>query len=200
MDEFKAYKYYMAVKLHFTTDTFNVFKNKGGVKGTRETFNARKDCNMFRRLSKKFPQDKDIIQFYVANMSCGNNIYEVGLEESSRCLTEWTKRKQSITKVFSDDLNRIISTNSNKSSLFEYTDNSYPIILKMFIGKQITLETLSIINDFENIISEWKTVKNITLLYENELRRIEKVHGFIKYDVNKITNAYKTFVEAVKEL
>jgi hypothetical protein len=47
MDGFKAYRYYLAIKLHFTTDKFNVFENRGNVKGTREAFNARNDRYIF---------------------------------------------------------------------------------------------------------------------------------------------------------
>ena len=43
MDGFKAYRYYLAIKLHFTTDKFNVFENRGNVRGTREAFNVRND-------------------------------------------------------------------------------------------------------------------------------------------------------------
>ncbi len=61
MDGFKAYKYYMAIKLHFTKDGFDVFKNRGNVKGTREAFNARNDSYLFEKLARKFPVDKDLI-------------------------------------------------------------------------------------------------------------------------------------------
>jgi hypothetical protein len=67
MDGFKAFKYYIAIKLHFTKDSFDVFKNRGSVKGTREAFNARNDRYVFEKLARKFPVDKELIQYYVAN-------------------------------------------------------------------------------------------------------------------------------------
>ena len=53
----------MAIKLHFTNDEFNVFENRGRVKGTRDTFNARNDRYIFEKLATKYPTDKEIIQF-----------------------------------------------------------------------------------------------------------------------------------------
>ena len=47
MDGFKAYKYYMAIKLHFTSLKYNVFETRGHVKGTRDTFNSRNDRYIF---------------------------------------------------------------------------------------------------------------------------------------------------------
>ena len=59
----------MAIKLHFTNDEFNVFENRGRVKGTRETFNARNDRYIFEKLATKYPTDKEIIQFFVSNFA-----------------------------------------------------------------------------------------------------------------------------------
>ena len=71
MDGFKAYRYYLAIKLHFTTDKFNVFENRGSVRGTREAFNARNDRYIFEKLATKRTDDKDIIQFFAANFEIG---------------------------------------------------------------------------------------------------------------------------------
>ena len=64
MDGYKAYRYYLAIKLHFTTDKFDVFQNRGNVKGTREAFNARNDRYIFEKLAQKRSDDKEIIQFF----------------------------------------------------------------------------------------------------------------------------------------
>ena len=82
MDGFKAYKYYIAIKLHFTKDNFDVFKNRGNVKGTRDAFNARNDRYMFEKLARKYPVDRDLIQFYVANFAYGNDAAVYSFEEA----------------------------------------------------------------------------------------------------------------------
>jgi hypothetical protein len=69
MDGFKAYRYYLAIKLHFTSDKFNVFENRGNVKGTREAFTARNDRYIFEKLANKYNDDREIIQFFVANFA-----------------------------------------------------------------------------------------------------------------------------------
>lgn len=204
MDGFKAYKYYMAIKLHFTRDTFNVFKNRGVVKGTREAFNARNDRYMFERLARKFPVDKDIIQFFVANFAYGNESAVYSGEESDTFYMEWLKRKQSITKVFTDDLNTILMDAYKKKlkeeAIINFTSNEYPTILNLYLGKQIGIETVSILNDIDNMVTQWKGNDAVVLLWENELRRIEKVSGFIKYESSRLMPIYKSFREEIKEL
>jgi hypothetical protein len=204
MDGFKAYKYYMAVKLHFTKDNFDVFKNRGNIKGTREAFNARNDRYAFEKLARKFPVDKDLIQFYVANFAYGNESAVYASEEADTYLLEWNKRKQSITKVFSDDCSRILmdayKNKIKEEGIFDLTNKSYSSILKLFLGKQISLETVRILDDFRPMVEPWKENTSMLLLWENEIRRIEKSKGFVKYDTDKVAKVFNSFMEEVKEL
>ena len=204
MDGFKAYKYYMAIKLHFTKDNFDVFKNRGNVKGTREAFNARNDRYLFERLARKFPVDKDLIQFYVANFAYGNDASVYSYEEAESNLLEWQKRKQSITKMFSDDVATILLTahkhKLKKEDIFDFTSNTYPVILKLFLGKQINIETVRILDDTFNMVESWKMNTSMILLWENDIRRIEKSKGFVKYEQAKTDKVLATFKEELSEL
>jgi hypothetical protein len=204
MDGFKAYKYYIAIKLHFTKDSFDVFKNRGSVKGTREAFNARNDRYIFEKLARKYPVDKDLIQFYVANFAYGNDGMVYSIEEAESYLLEWNKRKQSITKIFADDLNKILmdayKRKIKETSIINFTLNQYPSILNLYLGKQIGIETLRILDDVANLIEPWKQNTSMTLLWENEIRKVEKSKGFVKYDKEKIMSSYLEFKEEVKEL
>jgi hypothetical protein len=194
----------MAVKLHFTKDDFDVFKNRGNIKGTREAFNARNDRYAFEKLARKYPVDKDLIQFYVSNFAYGNESAVYASEEADTYLLEWNKRKQSITKVFSDDCNKILmdayKNKHKESSIFYLTNKSYSSILKLFLGGQISLETVRILDDLNPMIDNWKENTSMLLLLENEIRRIEKSKGFVKYDVDKIQKVFNDFKEELKEL
>ena len=125
MDGFKAYRYYLAIKLHFTTEKFNVFDNRGNVKGTRDTFNARNDRYIFEKLANKYETDREIIQFFVANFAYGSDtaIYE-GKEATDNFLL-WNKRKQSITQIFIDDLANILNhIETTKTSVFSFENDT----------------------------------------------------------------------------
>ncbi len=204
MDGFKAYKYYIAIKLHFTKDNFDVFKNRGNVKGTREAFNARNDRYMFERLARKYPVDKDLIQYYVANFAYGNDAAIYSSEEAETNLLEWNRRKQSITKIFADDCNKILmdacKSKYKEESIFNLTNKGYSSILKLFLGKQISLESLRIIDDLHPVIDSWKENSSMVLLWENEIRRIEKSKGFVKYDSDKVAKVFNNFIQEIKEL
>jgi hypothetical protein len=204
VDGFKAYKYYIAIKLHFTKDNFDVFKNRGNVKGTRDAFNARNDRYMFEKLARKYPVDKDLIQYYVANFAYGNDAAIYSFEEAETNLLEWNRRKQSITKIFADDCNKILmdacKSKYKEESIFNLTNKGYSSILKLFLGNQISLESLRIIDDLYPVIDSWKQNSSMVLLWENEIRRIEKSKGFVNYDSDKVTKVFNNFIQEIKEL
>jgi hypothetical protein len=201
VDGFKAYRYYLAIKLHFTTDKFNVFENRGNVRGTREAFNARNDRYIFEKLAQKYQDDKDIIQFFVSNFAYNsdNAIYDGQLAEDN--YLEWNRRKQSITKVFIDDLAKIIThveiNRLKNTAIFDFTDNEYPIALNMFIGGKLAIETMRIIDDFTDILEKWKQNISVKYIWENEMRRITKLTGFVKYDRIKLEKIFNHFSEEV---
>jgi len=201
VDGFKAYRYYLAIKLHFTTDKFNVFENRGNVKGTREAFNARNDRYIFEKLARKHDNDKDIIQFFVANFAYGNDTAIYAGAEADEVYTEWLRRKQSITKIFVDDLATLLThIEINKlthTSLFNFTDSEYPVALKLFVGGKIKIETLRIIDDLYPIIEKWKLNTSVRYIWDDDLRRITKLTGFVKYDIIKIKKIFDHFLEEV---
>jgi len=203
MDGFKAYRYYLALKLHFTTDKFDVFQNRGNVRGTREAFNARNDRYIFEKLALKHSDDKDIIQFFVANFAYGRDSAIYAGQEAEDNYMQWLKRKQSITKIFVDDLATIlthIEVNKLKySAIFEFTQNEYPVALSLFIGGKISIESLRIIDDFTDILDKWRIHPTIRYIWDDEIRRITKLTGFVKYDKIKLSTIFEKFKEEIAE-
>ena len=199
MDGFKAYRYYLALKLHFNSEKFNVFENRGNVKGSREAFNARNDRYIFEKLARKFVNDREIIQFFVANFAYGNESAIYAGQEADDNLAEWNRRKQSITKIFIDDLASLLTyVEINKlptSSIFDFNFNEYPAALKLFLGGKISIETLVIINELDHIVEHWLDNPTVQHIWSNELLRIKKLIGFVKYDKEKLRKIFTHFVE-----
>ena len=48
MDPFEVYKLYLALKLHFTTEKYDITKTRGGVKASEKAFLKRKDIISMR--------------------------------------------------------------------------------------------------------------------------------------------------------
>lgn len=197
MTGFKAFRYYVALKLHFTKDKFNVFENRGNVKGSYQAFDARNDKFLFEKLARKYRTDQEIIQFLVANIAYGNDNIVYGMEEAEEYYIQWTKRKQSLTKTFKDDLN-LLQLESEKNNLsldqiINFTLNTYPCIIKLYLGKLISMESICILNDFIPMITKWE-VEPTALILEEDIRRIKKLKGFVKYDREKLEKTINEFI------
>lgn len=199
MDGYKAYKYYLAIKLHFTTEKYNVFETRGNVKGTRDTFNSRNDRYIFEKLAQKYPNDKDIIQFFVSNFAYGNDTAIYGNGEADELFNLWTKHKQSISRVFVDDLTNVINfCDVNKlhvDNIFRSVDGELPVILNLYLAGKVNIETLSIVNAISPFIGNWETSPTIKIILGDKLLRVKKLIGFIKYDKEKLSKIFNHFIE-----
>lgn len=198
MTGFKAFRYYLALKLHFNNDKYNVFENKGNIKYSYENFNSRNDRHIFEKLARKFDTDKDLIQFLVANFAYGHDNMIFAIEEANEYYLEWQKRKQSISRIFKDDLNTIeLESQKNALSLdqiINFTLNEYPSIIKLYLGKKIAIESISILNDLLDFVPKWKQNPSGMLILESDIRRIEKLKGFVKYEQEKIKPIFNEFI------
>src|SRR6056300_1066052 len=180
MTGFKAFRYYIALKLHFTKDKFNVFENKGHIKGSYSAFEARNDKYLFEKLARKFPKDQDIIQFIVANLSIGNDNIIYGMEEAEENYIQLESEKN----------------NYNLDQIINCTLNQFPYIIKLYLGKLICMESIVILNDFVPMIARWKEEPSLMLL-ENDILRIEKLKGFVKYNRDKIEKQVNEFLTTI---
>jgi hypothetical protein len=51
-----------------------------------------------------------------------------------------------------------------------------------------------------NVVEKWKENTSMVFLWENDIRRIDKSKGFVKYDKERIVKVFASFKEEVSEL
>ena len=93
MNGFETYLIYVAVKLHFDSDTYNYFKY-GKTKANINSFERRPDKAFFYVLGKKYSK-KELELFFASNIMENDAIW-IGdtLEEKSKdCYLSYLKRK-----------------------------------------------------------------------------------------------------------
>lgn len=194
MNAFTVYKYYMSIKLHFSDPKFNVFVNKGRIRGSVDAFNARNDRMIFERLGRQFSTDKECIQYLASNFMYGNPEVVYNALDGMANYNEYLRRKQSITKVFQDDLHKIINSGARYAP-DEFSGFKIPDVIQLLLAKKITLETVVILDSFDAIVNKLKQRSHISLLLSDDLRRIEKSKGFVKFDPHKVAGPYLNFLE-----
>jgi len=199
MDAFQAYKYYTAVKLHLTTDQYDVFKSNGRVSGSRSTFEKRNDRVLFQKIAQKFNTPRELIEFFVSNIAYGNTgvIYST---ESDDYYTAWLSRKESRTAIFKKQMSAIYNylefSNLHEEDLYN-TNGKIPELLKLYFEKVVHLETMVMLDDLEDFITRWEPLE---LIWGDQLRIIKKIKKFVKYDRDRIQLIYNSYKENLVEL
>ena len=126
-DAFELYSYYMAIKKHFTS-TYDFVKYGGKMRLTVDGFENRKDKFFFYKLSKR----KDAKDFILANILKKPDLWIGNLidsHEAEEVYTEWSKRQQSLTYTFKNDLDEL-DDDFNANIVVE--DGAYPKLLSLF--------------------------------------------------------------------
>ena len=199
IDGFRTYKFFMAIKLHFTTDRYDVFESDGRVSGSLTTFEKRNDKFLFEKIGRKFNEPRQLIEYFVANFAYGNTgvIYS---SESDQYYDTWISRKESRSHLFKQQLNEIgrhlEQSELGYKSLFRI-DNNVPELLKLYVGGHVHLETVVLLDEFENFLPSWRSIGRY---WDCELRILNKIKKFVKYDSNKVQLIYRSFKEEFSEL
>jgi len=190
MNDLDAYRTYLAFKLHFTTDKYDITKTKGAVTASKESFLKRTDQYAFKKLASEF-KDDELPKFLIANYVDGNRwggafIYE----EALQVYRKWRGRLQSLTKNFADDLDAICSE-LNEEEIYKFDkcfvvkDGQHPILLQMYSRGEVKIETMLILDAINKYLSYWDKALADDFFWKEERRKLIKYRPFLEIDVDK---------------
>ncbi len=182
-DPFESYKLYNALKLHFETN-YDAIKYNFKSNVTPQSFFKRKDKYFFAKLAKKY--NGELKDFYVSQfINTEKYVGDMMDSEAEQNYMKYKKIKESIHRVFSVDINRIGEENVPFDNLFEAVDGQHPLVVKLWMQEEISLETVVILNSIFGFID--RESKNIsdTIIWPDTRRLIEKYTPFVNFDVNK---------------
>lgn len=181
MDPFETYKLYVALKNHFTQKNYDYFKYNGQVKVKKETFDLRKDKYFFYKLSKR----KDIQDFLVANFVDGNKDFWVGSireDAPDQIYTKWKKRQESLTYTYTQELDKL---NPNFDENFIVEQYGHPLLLRLYLRQDISIETMIILDMLVGYTKVWKKKLAKDLIFEEVYLKMSKYRPFMNVDTNK---------------
>ena len=185
---FDAYKTYLALKQHFTSD-YDYFKYNGKVRAKSESFLKRNDKFFFRKLQKKYSKD-ELVEFFVSNfIVSGNNwIGNLISKESEDNYANWRKSSESITYNFHNDLcwlSDYCSKNDiSANDLIVVNKNDHPILLKLFLQNKITTETVIILDSVLGFVRYWNA-KIDDIIWDEKRKLLNNYKSFVRYDIDK---------------
>jgi len=191
MNGYDLYCTYQAIKLHFSSESYNFFHYDGKTRVSIDAFQKRRDKFLFHRLARKY-RDDEMVPFLVANFVHSDDNWTKSLleEEAEQTYREWRRRTDSMSKIYTDDLQKI-ATKDNFNDLFKVEDGQFPKLLVLFMQNDVTLETMVILNNIFDFIKIWDKKISDDIIYPKVSRKIRKYGSFLNVNVDK----YKTLTK-----
>jgi hypothetical protein len=197
MTGFEAYKEYLAVKNHFSLDSYDYIKYNGRISASEASFLKRKDKFFFTKLGRRFDRREELRDFLVSNFLHNEKIWVGNLldEKDLDVYKSWLKKQQSLSYVLRSDFSTVLSFMDDKDvtfdTLFEMRDNELPLLLQLQQEDTIQVETLIVMDKVLNFFRRWDKKVEDDIFYPIVRKRMKKYEGFIDYDISKAKSLMK---------
>ena len=172
----KALQLYLAVKLHFKSESYDVFVDR-----TKPL--VRKNLNIDKRRDKifieKLSKHPDPVGLLISNLSVTPSLWLGQMFETEALdrYQAWKNFQDAKTYLFKEQIKQL-----NDQS-FQTLPHQHPQLYKLYSGKKISLDTLVILDDFFEFTQYWNdddpVIKGIKLV-------MKKYRPFIPYDKEKL--------------
>jgi len=188
----RAYQHYLALKKHYTVDKYSVFQEPR-VPVPEATYLKRNDHYLWEKFAKLFHSTPEVMTFMIANFAAGNESFVHNMEVANDHFIKWQKNSQSITHLFQSELDFIQTHCKDSTHLLEFQGASPPALLNMYLGRHVSIQTMVILNAYLNYLKGWKG--SMSFLFENEIRRIDKSQGFVKFNKERVQKVIESFTD-----
>jgi len=182
-----CYKIYVALKLHFSSKTYDYVKYNGKVKISDSAWEKRRDKYFFEKTLYKYRTRKNIEDFFISQFLYNKHewIGNMLSTENDEIYKKHIDNKKFLTYNYTEDLKNILFfVEKNKLTFNKIFHGSNPFILQFIIQEMITYETGIILDE----IYTWTKIKNKDIIEEEFVSKIQKYKSFLKINRNK----YKT--------
>lgn len=194
MNPFQVYVAFLALKSHFSKESYDYFKYNKKTRASLKSFYARRDKYWFEKISRQ-KNEKEIEEFFVANFVASKESESLWIGEIIKngegVYKNWQKKIQSLSYVFKQESNSLFA-NSELNQIFDCS-SGHPILLRKYLSGNISLETLVI---YEKIFSYIKNFdkKLQDPVWETVRLKIQKYSPFLNIDIAPYRKIIKTIV------
>lgn len=196
MTPFDTFVDYLALKRHFTDPKYDYFKYNGKVKASAASFEKRPDKLFFQKLAKHADPHGMIIACLLDNEKVW--IRDIAYGDSSEFeYTQWLKRQQSLFYIFKNEITPYLPDNPNDLILCKRGE--HPLLIRLYMQKKISIETLSILAIESGGLSVWEKTLSLDSTISLIIAKIKKYHPFLTYDRKKFINFLVDYYDDLRD-
>ena len=172
-----VYLMYCAMKAHFGKTDYNFIKYGGKSRVPRNSFFKRKDRYFFVKLSKKYKTENEIRNYFIANFMMEQRGYVANFNDEN--YEKWQNRQNNFHDIFTNEIQPMIQ---DFNSLFEIKKSEHPKLMKEYLGKRISLETLIILDELVEYSKKWNEHLKDDLLWPDLKKLMNNYKWFLTFD------------------
>ncbi len=195
MTPYEVFEIYHSLKLHFTQESFDFYKYNGKSRISLDAFDKRKDKWHFAKLSRKFNNKDELINFLVSNFLEDDKTWVGSLLEPNADILHQQRKKvlQSLSYFFENDCRLLFEGMNDPNEIIRVKNGDHPILLRKTMQKVTQTETLCILASLLKFLPMWKEKIQDTIIWPNFYMKVLKYSAFLPKDDMK----YKLILKKV---
>jgi hypothetical protein len=180
MTPFGAYRCYLAMKSHFTTDRYDIIKYRGRTDAKQGAFEKRRDRYRFESMANNLT-DKQIVETFIANFTRYPRYSGPFDDQTEKRYNDWLKHNQALTYNFGNEVKNLFEENSQLcyNDVFFSGDGQHPPVLTAYLGQGISIETFVILDRLNSFTQQMVG----DVVTEGILRTARKYDPFLQVDL-----------------
>ena len=193
---FEVYKTYLAIKNHFTIASYDYAKYGGKVNVKLESFTKRNDRHFFHKLSTRYGEDV-ITDYFVCNFLINSKqwVGDLVRNDGSEEFIKWKKYQDSYRYNFRSDIvlvnDDFISNNLSPNSGMAPVNGQHPRLLRLYLRKKITIQTMYIIDRILNYSRKWDKQIEEKIVWPEVSKKLKKMRPFVHYNLVECRDVMK---------
>lgn len=190
MDDYTLFKTYIAMKSHFTTDTYDYVKYEGKTSISESAYQKRKDIATFKIVANWMTQkhcESILLSHFIELSNFNISFLCENPAKAQRIYTSWKERTENLLDTYNRDL-RVISKESSGSwreCIFQ-NDDDYPLLFKLVMSGRISPETYSLLDDLFHHTSKSYKGMDTDLMFQGLNLKYRKYRSFLSPSVQDI--------------
>ena len=180
MEPIDVYFMYCAMKAQFGKSDYDFVRFGGKSKVSRNSFWKRKDRSFFVKLSRKYKTSNEIKDYLVSNFVKENKGWVGNFTDKN--YTQW--KNMNMIEMFEKDITPLLQNFDEGRFMFAVPENSHPKLLKEYLGKRVSLETMIILDELMEYSLRWNVQLKDDLMWPS---------------INLLMNNYKKFLTIDKD-
>jgi len=180
MEAIDTYLMYCAMKAHFGKTDYDFVTYHGKTRIKRDSFYKRKDRGFFVKISRKYKTEENVKNYFVSNFIKDSKGYVSNFSDEN--YEEWKDKRANFYNQFTLEIGPFVK---NFNPIFFIKDDEHPILLKEYLGKRVSLETLIILDELVEFTKTWNKKLSEDYIWQDIKKLMNNYKRFLTLDKNK---------------